>query len=133
MTNDQQIDKVTIFAKSSSSDAVYSVDFIFKNNRNHMAIHCNCPAGRFGKFCKHKMSFIQGDYRYLYDDDQYDQLVYIADWVQKSQYLDLIFKRSPLKQALREAEYKLEEIKEKIRPINNEIAKAMKKGLDLYE
>ena len=125
MVNNKQIDKTTILAKSESSDTVYSVDFLFTNDRHHMSIHCNCPAGRFGKFCKHKMAFIQGDDRYLHDDEQYDQLRYIADWIQKSKYLDLIFKRSPLKKAFKEAENNL-------KLLDREIGKAMKEGLELY-
>lgn len=122
-------DKITLLAKSSSGDGIYQVDFIFENDR--MSIHCNCPTGWFGKFCKHKMSFLKGNDYYLYteiedDDDQYDHLDYVSRWAQRSEYLDYIIKMRKLQKVFDEAEANLNAVK-------RQLAKAMKKGLKKYQ
>lgn len=112
--------KITLFAKSSSRDEPYRVDFIFDNDT--LKIKCNCPAGKFGKFCKHKWGLIKGNYDMLYDDDGDDQLDKINDWIQESQYLDLIIEMSKAQKRLDDAQKDLDKIK-------NKAAASMKNGL----
>ena len=113
--------KNTLLAKSSGGDIPYKVDFIFDNNR--LIIKCNCPAGRFGKFCKHKWGLVKGNYDLLYDENQDEQLDKINDWIQNSQYLDLIFEMS-------KAQKRLDEAQEDLNIIKKKVASSMKKGLD---
>jgi len=112
--------KTTLFAKSSGGDTPYKVDFIFDNDR--LIIKCNCPAGRFGKFCKHKWGLVKGNYDLLYDENQDEQLEKINDWIQSSQYLDLIFEMS-------KAQKKVDEAEENFKQIKKKAAAAMKNGL----
>jgi len=104
-----EMEKITILANSSKGETTYSVDFIFEDDR--MSIRCSCPAGRFGKFCKHKMSFLKGNDYYLHDDEQYDQLEKIHAWAQKSEYFDYIVKMSKAQRVVDEAESKLKAVK----------------------
>jgi hypothetical protein len=60
--------KIKLLAKSSSKDASYSV--IFTKSEQIMTIHCDCPAGRFSKLCKHKIELAMGNSDMLYDIDQ---------------------------------------------------------------
>lgn len=113
--------KITLLAKSSSRDEPYKVDFVF--DKDKLMIKCNCPAGRFGKFCKHKWGLIKGNYDMLYEEDQDDRLDKINDWIQNSQYLDLIFEMSKAQKRLDEAQEVLNKIKKKA-------AASMKKGLN---
>lgn len=112
--------KITLLAKSSSGAGPYPVEFIFENNT--MSIHCGCPAGKWGKFCKHKIRMLQGDYDILYDDDQGNQLDKITDWIQGSEFLDLIFERGKLEKVLKETQNNLNAVKKKM-------AEAMKNGI----
>ncbi len=113
--------KITILAKSSKAEnEPYSVDFIFKDNM--MSVYCSCPAGRFGKFCKHKFGLLKGSDFWLYDDNQYDELEKINEWVQKSGYLDYIIKISKLERDIEEAQERLKETRK-------ELAIKMKSGL----
>ena len=112
--------KITLLAKSSSRDEPYTVDFINKEGR--LLVKCNCPSGKFGKFCKHKIRLLKGDYEMLYDEEQDDQLDIISEQVQKSDYLDLIIELSKSEKAVSKAEEKLNGVKKKI-------ARAMKTGL----
>ena len=97
-----------------------------------MYVHCSCPAGRFGKFCKHKIQLIQNYSDILCDDDQWEDLSQIHEWFQKSEFLDLIFERSKFKKELWEAQDRLESVKKRIRPIEKKMAQAMKKGIKKY-
>jgi len=113
--------KITLLAKSSSGDKPYNVDFVFEKER--LMIKCNCPAGKFGKFCKHKWGLLKGNYDLLFDEDQDDDLDQINDWIQDSQYLDLIIEMSKAQKILDNAQDDLNKIKKKI-------AASMKKGLN---
>lgn len=94
-------ERLIFLVKGDSSSEPYSVDITI--NDNQMYVACSCPAGNFGKFCKHKIRLLQGDFDVLYDDDQCDDLSRINDWIQQSDFLDLIFERSKFKKDLREA------------------------------
>ena len=113
--------EITILAKSSSKKGVhYSVNFLFDEDR--LFVSCDCPAGRFRKFCKHKLAFIRGNDSYLYDEGQRDDLNKVADWVQKSGYLDYIIRISKAQRMLEEAEANLKKIHE-------ELAQAFTRGV----
>jgi hypothetical protein len=114
---------LTIPARSSSGDKVYYVTFTFQGNR--MSVKCDCPAGRFGKFCKHKFGLLKGNDYWLHDDaDDADLAAFheISAWVQKSDYMPYIFKNSKLQRALDEAEANMKDFR-------SELADVMKSGL----
>ena len=60
---------------NSSSGSFYNVEF--REAEEGLSIHCNCPAGEWGKFCKHKWQFLNGDKDMLFDSSQLDQLAAI--------------------------------------------------------
>ena len=121
--------KITFLAKSGSGAKPYTVDFIFRNDQ--MFVFCSCPAGKYRNFCTHKIRLMQGDVDVLYNDDQCEDLAKIEELVQKSEFLDLIFERSKFKVELREAQYRLEAVKERMRPVEKKMAQAMKVGIKL--
>ena len=112
--------QIALKAKSSGGEKPYLVTFRFDNDR--LFVSCNCQAGRYGKFCKHKWGLLRGVESFLYDENQYDDLEKISNWVQKSQYFDLIVKMS-------KANAVLEKINKDIKSIKKEVEKAMKHGL----
>lgn len=124
MENDERL---IFLVKSDTRPEPYSIDITIKGNQMYVA--CSCPAGKLGKFCKHKIRLLQGDFGILYDDDQCDDLSRIADWIQQSDFLDLIFERSKFKKDLREAQQKLDEVKKRMRPVEKKMEQAMKKGI----
>lgn len=112
---------IRLVARSSKDERTfYNIDFVFSGNR--MAIRCSCPAGRFGKFCKHKTEFLQGKDFHLAHEEDAENLAYVASWAQKSDYLDLIVKASKARRAMEEAEAL-------VAKVNQEIGEAMKNGL----
>lgn len=122
--------KISFLVKAGGRSEPYSVDFIMEHGR--MFVYCNCPAGRFAKFCKHKIKLIQSNDDILYD--QYDrkqqrELGKIHDWFQQSEFLDLIFERSKFKKELYEAQQRLEAVRKRMRPVEKRMAQAMKDGV----
>lgn len=117
------MEKITLLAKSSSRPEPYSVDIIFKDEK--LLIFCNCPAGRHRKFCKHKWQMIKGNFNILYDENQDEKLDKISDWIQKSEYLDMIIEMSKI-------EKEQSEIEERIKILKKKIANGMKIGLSQF-
>jgi hypothetical protein len=62
---------ISLKAKSSSG-SFYSVDFI--KVEEGLSVHCECPAGEWGKFCKHKWQLLNGDEAMLFDSAQLSEL-----------------------------------------------------------
>ena len=121
-------ERLIFLINGDSSSEPYSVDITI--NDNQMYVACSCPAGKFGKFCKHKIRLLQGDFDVLYDDDQCDDLSRIHEWIQQSDFLNLIFERSKFKKDLREAQQRLDAVKKRMRPIEKKMEQAMKKGIN---
>ncbi len=60
---------------NSSSGSFYNVEF--REAEEGLSIHCDCPAGEWGKFCKHKWQLLNGDENMLFDSSQLNQLAAI--------------------------------------------------------
>ena len=116
--------KTVFLVKSSSGKETYKVDFIDEDGR--LKVKCDCPAGRFGKFCKHKLSLLQGYADMLYNETQEEELYKISERVQKSDYLWLIIELSKAKSAVSKAEANVIKVHKKF-------AKAMKEGVNKIE
>lgn len=67
---------ISIKAKSSSGDSFYTVDFFVKEDV--LSVLCDCPAGEWGKFCKHKWQLLNGDQDMLADPEQAEKLLPIT-------------------------------------------------------
>jgi hypothetical protein len=101
---------IDIFAKSSSNPELpYKVNFTIKEGI--MNVHCSCPAGIRGQLCKHKTSFIEGDYNMLYDILQQPLLNDIV----------AIINASPLKKEYSRFKYRKMEIEKMQRELKREL------------
>jgi len=72
---------ISIKAKSSSGDGFYTVDFFVKEDV--LSVLCDCPAGEWGKFCKHKWQLLNGDQDMLADPEQAEKLLPITELATK--------------------------------------------------
>lgn len=63
---------ISIKAVSSRGDSFYTVDFFLKHNA--LSVLCDCPAGEWGKFCKHKWQLLNGDESMLAESSESDKL-----------------------------------------------------------
>ena len=123
--NDLQIN---FLAKNENMPTPYAVEVIIKNRQ--MFIRCDCPAGKFGNFCIHKIRLLQNEHQALYDPSQRNELNYVSNWVQNSDFWDLISERGGFKKELRKAEDLLETIKRNMKPVEDKMAQAMKSGIN---
>ncbi|MCX5869704.1 MAG: hypothetical protein NTY00_03500 [Deltaproteobacteria bacterium] len=112
--------ETTILAKSSSRDEPYAVAISL--TETGLSFFCNCPAGEWGKYCKHKMAIVLGDAKILYNDEQIENFNKVSKWISESDYPFLVAK-------LRNSEKELEAVKEKVKNMKEEISRSMKEGL----
>ena len=112
--------ETTILVKSSSRDEPYAV--ADSSTEAGLSIFCDCPAGEWGKYCKHKMAIVLADERIFYDEEQRDNFKKVTKWISESGYPDLV-------QELREAEIALESAKKNVKNQKEKIARLMKEGL----
>ena len=71
------MEELTFLVKGSSKDP-YEVIFI-KDGDSLTAI-CNCPAGTYGNFCKHRISIIDGNAKAIVSDNA-AQATKVIDWL----------------------------------------------------
>lgn len=112
--------EITILVKSSSREEPYAV--AVSSTESGLFIFCDCPAGEWGKYCKHKMAIVLADERILYDEEQNDNFKKVTEWISKSGYPDLVTE-------LRTSEKALEEAKKNVKNQKEKIAKLMKEDL----
>jgi len=60
--------KTVVLLKSSSQPEPYEISVVV--DAGTLSIHCSCPAGEWGKYCKHKAAAVLGDSSALYGSDQ---------------------------------------------------------------
>jgi uncharacterized Zn finger protein len=71
------MEELTFLVKGSSKDP-YEVIFI-KDGDSLTAI-CNCPAGTYGNFCKHRISILDGNGKAISSDNA-DQATRVVAWL----------------------------------------------------
>ena len=112
--------ETTILVKSSSSDEPYAV--VVSSTQIGLFVYCDCPAGEWGKYCKHKAAIVLGDEKILYDEEQFDNFLKAKEWIFTSNYPELIAELQTL-------ERKAEEAKKMVKNQKERIARLMKEGL----
>ena len=80
---------IVLFAKSSSRDEPYSVKFTLSEDGS-LSVWCDCRAGEFGQLCKHKRALAPNDPSMLYDKSQIEELAQVNEWVQTTDYAEMI-------------------------------------------
>jgi len=112
----------TIIKVISSSGEPYDVHFEFSDNK--FKVHCNCPAGIYGKLCKHKTGLLDGDSSLLFNKNDYEILEQIYEVVKKSKFTEIITSYNILKKEIEVAQKKEKKLKE-------QIAQYLKTGIDI--
>ena len=56
----------------------------FENKEGLITAFCDCQAGQWGKFCKHKWKLLHGDESMLFDSSQVADLMTVASWAAAS-------------------------------------------------
>lgn len=112
--------ETTILVKSSSRDEPYAV--AVSSTESGLSLFCDCPAGEWGKYCKHKIAIVLADERILYNEDQKNGFDQATKWISESGYPTLV-------KELRESEKALESAKNNVKNQKEKLARLMKEGL----
>lgn len=107
----------------SSSGDPYDVNFELSDNK--FKVHCNCPAGIYGKLCKHKTGLLDGDSSLLFNKTDYEVLEQIHEVVKKSKYIEIISSYNSIKKEIEVAQKKEKILKE-------QIEQSLKTGVDIF-
>jgi len=94
----------TIIKAISSSGEPYDIYFEFSENK--FKVHCNCPAGIYGKLRKHKIGLLGGDSSLLFNKTDYEVLEQIHEVVKKSKYIEIISSYNSIKREIEVAQKK---------------------------
>ncbi len=113
--------EIALLARSSSGEGPYSVVFVWEKKRLH--VRCDCRAGMFGKWCKHKTAMLANDETMLQNPSELVELRKVNDWVQQTTFSDRL-------QLLHQAENELGALEKRIKIIKDELAEALKNGLE---
>lgn len=108
---------VVIKAKSSSGEP-YDVTFTGQNNL--LTVFCTCPAGEWGKMCKHKRAFLKGDTSFLYNSTEASDLELVVDLVKKTDWPVLEKEHDQIKTEIEILERKEKSSRAKIERLLNE-------------
>jgi hypothetical protein len=114
--------EVNIKVISSSGDP-YDVHFVFFENK--FKVHCNCPAGIFGKICKHKTGLLEGDVSLLFKKSDSEMLEQIHNIVKNSKYTELLDSYNTVYKEIEIARKKEKKQKEQIEQL-------LKTGVDIF-
>ena len=107
----------------SSSGEPYDVHFEFSDNK--FTVFCNCPAGIYGKLCKHKTRLLDGDLSILFDNSAQYILYQVHEFDNNSKYNEIMSSYKNLKK-------EIEEIQKKEKKIKEQIEQALKTGVDIF-
>ena len=86
------------FLVQGSAQEPYKVTFT--RDAEHVAAFCTCPAGKAGKYCKHRSSILDGDVQGVVSNN-HEQVAILAAWLPGT---DLAAARKALKLAEQEFE-----------------------------
>jgi hypothetical protein len=106
--------------RSGSSEKIYNVQFTLKDSL--IQFKCDCRAGIFNKFCKHKLAIALGSPNMI-DENQDDDLYFVQTMLQQTELFEHIEAMQKDFRVIREAE-------ERIRPMRARIEKMTKEGIE---
>ena len=112
--------EIILKAKSSDGQTSYEVQFVRELGK--LSVFCRCPAGEFGKYCKHKLSFLNGESTLLTDTSDAKSMSAIQDWVRESGYPSLLAEVDFAETETKKAQSRVQDLKKKLE-------RAMREGI----
>ena len=73
-----------------SSDGVMTYFVSFELVSDKLYVGCNCQAGSFGKWCRHKTQLVLGDLSCLRDNIQSNDAYEVLEWVKNTKIAQLV-------------------------------------------
>ena len=97
---------------SSDEVTIYTVDFELGNGK--LIVQCDCPAGAFGKLCKHKLQLLAGDLVNLANPAQEDDYREVMNWIRQSPLPNMIDQVSLFEKDLEKIKIHLSRLKKNL-------------------
>lgn len=110
---------LSLLAKASSQPTPYGVTFYFEPKG--ITVWCECAAGEFGKWCKHKIGMLRGDESLLAKPSQISLLNELRAIIASSDYPALLSEFDM-------AEAELAKAQDRVKKLRSAIEKKMKKA-----
>jgi hypothetical protein len=114
--------KTVLLAKSSSGEP-YNVEFVA--DETSVRVFCHCQAGVLQRMCKHKLAFLKGDTKMLFDPKQATLLLGILSW---PQFTSLKVRLDEYEKKLRQVEIAKEDLTKEEAEIKAEFARGLTFG-----
>lgn len=111
--------QITLYAKSSSGDDHYDLNFHFEDGK--LKVFCNCAAGSLGRFCKHKWQLLSGNLDMLAIPEQEQDLKIVQSWVEQTGFDHLYDK-------VNELELEVGVLKKQIQAEKKKVERLMREG-----
>jgi uncharacterized Zn finger protein len=112
--------KIEFQVESSDGITSYIVEFVREGNA--LFAHCNCPAGNYGKLCKHKLMIMSGEIENFHDVNQKQSYEIVKGWIQNSSLPGFMFD-------LASSEKELEKLKVRVNRFKKQLEIALKDGV----
>ncbi|MCP5149765.1 MAG: hypothetical protein H6982_03360 [Chromatiales bacterium] len=113
---------IVLLLSSSSRPEPYEVTVSVADDK--LSLSCSCPAGEWGKFCKHKTAVVLGNVDALFDSRSAEGLKDAQRWIQRSPWPELLTEIAAAERQAAAATRLAKKTKEKA-------AKSMAEGVDL--
>lgn len=98
--------------RSSSSSSEYIVSVWIEGEQ--VLCICDCPAGKFGKLCKHKVAILSGDESALSQRSQSDQLKFLCGQVTQRALGKCLLELDAAEKGLDQAKRHLDKVKKEL-------------------
>jgi len=118
--------EINIPVKSKSNpDEPYEVTFLFTGGK--ISVLCNCPAGEWGKLCKHKTGLIENDLKLLFNPDDAELLEKAHGLIANTSLLDVHQDFATRKKQIESQQAKL---KKELSNIKNGFGRQLHEGVE---
>jgi len=112
--------EIRLQADSSDGRTTYEVQIVRESGK--LSIFCSCPAGEFGRYCKHKVSLLTGETSLLTASNQVKSVSEMQEWVKESGYPSLLTEIDSAEKEAKKAQSRLQDLKKSLE-------RAMKDGI----
>lgn len=103
---------------SGDGITVYVVSFELDSGK--LYVYCNCQAGSFGKWCKHKTQLVLGDLSGLRNSAQSSDMPEVLEWVKDSKIAQLVSEMRVAEDEMKKAKARMDRARKNLEKIAKE-------------
>ena len=103
-----------------SSDGIRVYVVSFELDFGKLYVYCNCQAGSWGKWCKHKMQLVLGDLSGLRNSAQSSDMPEVLEWVKDSKIAQLVSEMQVADDEMKKAKARMDRTRKNIEKIAKE-------------